>query len=61
MPSIVLWILLIGFVAPAVAILGLVIAYRLSKGNPGRGMGALWLVLVALLGLFGFGIFQGME
>lgn len=61
MPSIVFWIMGIVFVAPAVAILGLFIAHRLNKGNPGRAMGALWLVLGVMLALFGYGIFLGAE
>jgi hypothetical protein len=60
MPSIIWWIILVGFVAPAVVLLGLFIANRYSKGNPGKTMGALWLVLLVMLVLFlGFGIFQG--
>lgn len=60
MPTIVWWIVGVGFVAPGVVLLGLFVANRLSKGNPGKTMGALWAVLAVMLALFlGFGIFQG--
>lgn len=60
MPSIVWWIVGIVFVAPAVILIGLFVANRFSKGNPGKAVNALWVVLLIMLVLFlGFGIFQG--
>ncbi len=60
MPSIVWWIVGVVFVAPVVILLGLVVANRFSKGNPGKTVNALWLVLLVMLALFlSFGIFQG--
>lgn len=62
MLPIVWWIIAVGFIAPVVVILGLVLINRLSKGNPGRAINGLWVVLlVLLLGFLGFGIFQGVQ
>lgn len=49
MSPIVWWIVAVGFVAPAVALLVLFLLHRRSRGNPGRAMGALWAVLLVLL------------
>lgn len=60
MSSIIWWIVGVVFVAPVLIILGLVVANRYSKGNPGKAVNALWFVLFVMLALFlGFGIFQG--
>lgn len=49
MSPIVWWIIAVGFVAPAAALLALFLVHRRSRGNPGRAMGALWAVLLVLL------------
>lgn len=60
MPSIIWWIIAVGFVAPVVVALGLYLANRMSKGNPGQAINGLWLLLLLMLALFlGFGMFQG--
>ncbi len=57
MPPIIWWIIGVGFVAPAVTLLGLFLFHRRNQGNPGRAMGGLWAVLMALLlGLLGLGL-----
>ncbi|MBP2017274.1 hypothetical protein J2Z79_000648 [Symbiobacterium terraclitae] len=57
MPTIVWAIVGVGFVAPAVAILALVLANRFSKGSPGRAINAFWAVLAVLLaGFLGYGL-----
>lgn len=62
MQPIVLWIIVVGFIAPAVVIAGLFLANRFSKGNPAKAINGLWLVLLVMLALFlGFGIFQGLN
>lgn len=62
MQPIVLWIIVVGFVAPVVVLAGLFVANRLSKGNPTKAINGLWLVLLVMLALFlGFGIFQGIN
>lgn len=60
MPSIIWWIVGVVFVAPVLILAGLVLANRFGKGNSGKTMNALWLILLVMLALFlGFGIFQG--
>lgn len=62
MTPIMWWIIAVGFVAPAVLILALVIANRLSKGNPGKAINGMWMVLLIMLLVFlGYGIFQGAQ
>ena len=57
MPTIVWAIIGVVFVAPAVAIAGLALAHRFSKGRPGRAINAFWAVLAVLLaGFLGYSL-----
>lgn len=63
MPTLVWWIIAVGFVAPAVVALALYLLHRFGKGNdPRQGMNLMWGVLVVLLALFlGVGLFTGAQ
>ncbi|HEY3367126.1 MAG TPA: hypothetical protein VGK74_18890 [Symbiobacteriaceae bacterium] len=54
MPKLVWLIVGVVFGAPAVIVLGLVVATRMSKGNPDQTVNGLWLVLAVVLTLFLF-------
>ncbi len=59
MPPIIWWIVGVGFVAPALALLALFLLHRRNPGNAGKAVNGLWAVLlVLLLAFLGLGLMR---
>lgn len=54
MPSLIWWIVGVVFGAPLLIIIGLFVANRFSKGNAGKTINILWLILAIMLTVFLF-------
>lgn len=62
MPTLVWMIVGVVFGLPVLIVLGLVIANRVSKGNPGKAINMLWLIMAAVLaGFLFFAVRSGLD